>query len=143
MTLPQPIQLLREPAQEPTDSLFQSILDKSSYDFRKYIEQNIADADLLLEWRYYNDGKSWLGKTTYKKKTVVWISLWDKFIKAGFYFTDKTRPGILELAISEKIKTSFSAAQPMGKLIPLIMDIKSIDEMNDFCIIMNHKKNLR
>ena len=30
----------------------------------------------LAEWRYYNDGKSWLYKITKKKKTICWVAVY-------------------------------------------------------------------
>lgn len=100
-----PQQLLSDPNQKPTDKLFKSILDDKVYNILKKIDQTILEAGLLLEWRYYNDGKAWLGKVTYKNKTVVWLSVWKEFIKAGFYFTEKARPSVLELDFSTTLRS--------------------------------------
>jgi hypothetical protein len=35
----------------------------------------LADASINLEWRYYKDGNAWLGKATYRKKTVPFWSI--------------------------------------------------------------------
>lgn len=135
-------QLLRNPDQEPNDKLFKSALDRPIYDIMIQLDHNIVAAGLALEWRYYKDGKAWLGKVTYKKKTIVWLSLWKECIKASFYFTEKTRPGVLDLNFSDNIKSLFSVAKPIGKLIPLIVDIKDEERLNDFIIILDHKKVL-
>ena len=76
------------------------------------------------------------------KKTIVWISLWENLVKAGFYFTQKTRPEVLDLPFSPGIKTLFAEAKPVGKLIPLILDIKDETSLPDFITLINHKKNL-
>ena len=136
-------QLLRDPEQKPTDKLFKSILDRPVYDIMNKVDQYIATAGLALEWRYYKDGKAWLGKITYKKKTIVWLSVWKEFIKAGFYFTEKTRLGVLDLDFNDTIKSSFAATKPAGKLIPLIVEIGDEQRLKDFNIILNYKKNLR
>lgn len=65
-----PQQLLGNPEQEPTDELLKGILDKPIYDILNKIGQHIVAAGLALEWRYYKDGKAWLGKVTYKKKPL-------------------------------------------------------------------------
>jgi hypothetical protein len=44
---------------------------------------------LNIDWRYYNDGKAWLGKVQHKKKTVLWLSVWEDFFKVSFFFTEK------------------------------------------------------
>lgn len=136
-------QLLRNPVQEPSDTLFKSILDESIYEIMKKIDQNFITTGIDLEWRYYKDGKAWLGKATCKKKTIVWISIWANFIKASFYFTEKTRPGVLGLSFNEEVKSTFSGARPIGKLIPLIVNIKDEESFQDFKTLLNYKKNLR
>ena len=104
--------------------------------------QSLTDAGIDFEWRYYKDGKAWLGKASYRKKTIVWISLWENLVTAGFYFTQKTRPGVLDLPLSPGMKTLFAEAKPVGKLIPLILDIKDETSLPDFITLINHKKNL-
>ncbi|WP_158860201.1 DUF3788 family protein [Lunatibacter salilacus] len=137
-----PQQLLGDPNQKPTDKLFRSILDEQVYEIMKKIDQTILAAGLVLEWRYYNDGKAWLGKVTHKKKTVVWLSVWNEFIKAGFYFTEKTRPGVMDLDFGYAIKSSFAVTKPVGKLIPLLVDIEDEERLKDFSLILVYKKNL-
>lgn len=136
-------QLLRNPEEAPTDKLFKNILDKSIYEMMKKIDQIFITTEIGFEWRYYTDGKAWLGKATYKKKTVVWISVWENSIKASFYFTGKTRPGVLKLGFNEEIKSSFNNREPIGKLIPLTIDIKDEKSLHDFSVLLNYKKNLR
>ena len=137
-----PQQLLRDPEQKPDDTLFRSILAPTLFRVMEMILRSLADAGIDLEWRYYKDGNAWLGKATYRKKTVVWISLWENLVKAGFYFTQKTRPEVLDLPLSPGIKTLFAEAKPVGKLIPLILDIKDETSLPDFITLINHKKNL-
>ena len=50
--------------------------------------------DISKEWRYYNDGKSWLMKVTRKAKTVFWLSVIEKTFRITFYFTDKAAQAI-------------------------------------------------
>jgi hypothetical protein len=135
-------QLLRDSEQIPNESLFKEIL--SGPLFQTYLEiQNIfTNIGLSSEWRYYNDGKSWLCKVTHKKKTIVWISLWEFFFKAGFYFNEKNRGGIKDLDINQKNKDTFEKAQPIGKLFPLTLDIKNINDLNDFKKIIEYKINI-
>jgi hypothetical protein len=135
-------QLLSNPEQKPTGKLFKRFLARPIYDIMNKIDQRIAAAGLALEWRYYKDGKAWLGKVTCKKKTIVWLSVWKEFIKAGFYFTEKTRPGVLDLDFHATIKSSFAAAKPVGKLIPLMVDVKDEESLQDFTTLLEYKKDL-
>jgi hypothetical protein len=109
----------------------------------KMIIQQLSIAGIDFEWKYYRDGKAWLGKATFKNKTMVWISVWDKFIKTSFYFTEKTRPTLSTLDINQDIKSEFATKEPVGKLIPLVLEIKNKEILQDFIILLNHKKNLR
>lgn len=38
---------------------------------------------LSPEWRYYNDGKSWLCKMLSKKKNLFWLSIWEGCFRGG------------------------------------------------------------
>lgn len=136
-------QLLRNPEQIPNKELFEEILSKQLLQTYKEIEKIIADFGLLIEWRYYKDGKAWLCKITGKKKTIVWISLWENLIKSSFFFTEKNRSGIESLPIDTKIKTSFSKEKPIGKLIPLILEIDNIAKLDDFKKIIEYKLSLK
>jgi hypothetical protein len=43
--------------------------------------------------------------------------------KNQFFFTERTRTGVIDLEIDDKIKKEFKKANATGKLIPLILDI--------------------
>lgn len=48
----------------------------------------------------------------------------------------------MDLDFNHTIKSSFDAAKPIGKLIPLVVEINDEERLNDFSIILNYKKNL-
>lgn len=68
------------------------------------------------EWRYYNDGKSWLMKVTRKTKTVFWVSVFEKAFKTTFYFTDKAAEEIGESKISAELKKQFREGKRYNKI---------------------------
>ena len=68
-----------------------------------------APLNLNQEWRFYNDGKSWLSKITLRKKTILWLSIFEGYFKIAFYFSAKTSEGIEQLEIDENIKSGFDA----------------------------------
>ncbi|MCK7541544.1 MAG: DUF3788 domain-containing protein [Marinilabiliales bacterium] len=110
-------QLLRDPDTPPSEDLLRSVL-KSSYPAFEEMMEVITGAGYGLEpqWNYYKDGKAWLCKVVFKKKTVFWLSVWDGYFKAGFYFVERHCPGILELEIDARIKQELKAARPFGTL---------------------------
>jgi hypothetical protein len=136
--------LLREAEIEPTDEVLEKALGKEVFEVYRELQKDIStEFSLGHEWKFYRDGKAWLLKATCKKKTIFWLSIWEKFIKTSFYFTEKTRSGIFDLAISGKIKESFDKTESVGKLIPLIFDIEEKKQLNDFREIVKYKKSLK
>lgn len=98
---------------------------------------------LSAEWHYYNDGKAWLCKVTNKKKTICWISIWDKFFKMSFYFTKKYRKDIELLPISSVIKEDFKNTKVIGRLLPLVLEIKEREQLKDVLAIVDFKINIK
>lgn len=136
-------QILSDPAQIPGEALFREILGETLFQAYAGLQDIISACGLNGEWRYYNDGKAWLYKVTFKKKTVAWVSLWEESIKTSFYFTEKTCGGIMDLNIGEPVKTAFSQAKPIGKLIPLTLDLKQKEDAEDFRKIAEYKMSLK
>ena len=97
---------------------------------------------LTSTWNYYNDGKAWLCKVQFKKKTVFWLSIWDQYFKLAFYFTEKNGKGIFDLDIDEKIKKEFKEQPPVGKLLPLVLTINKKIQLKDVLKIVEYKKSL-
>jgi hypothetical protein len=73
------------------------------------------------EWRYYNDGKSWLCKVRRKEKTICWVSVWKKFFKASFYLGERAEPLVLASALGQPLKDGY--LQCSGKLRPLRVEV--------------------
>lgn len=135
-------QLLRNADCFPDDTYLRTLLDDDLFGTYKEFMYAISKLEMTYEWRYYNDGKAWLGKVTYKKKTVVWVSLWESCIKTSFYFTDKNRIAVQGLDIEESLKENFSAAKSIGRLIPLTLEICSREYLKPFVVIAEFKKSI-
>jgi hypothetical protein len=133
-------QLLRNPDIEPTSNVIAEALREADNAYIKFINE-LANHDIQLEWRYYNDGKAWLAKGLYKwtgvrggqnEKTVFWLSIWDGFFKVTIYVPEKARADVLSLPLDNEIKQMIVDSKQMGKLkhFPLVFDLCS-DEMFD------------
>lgn len=136
-------QTLKDQQQYPDEATLKKVLG-ASYEAFEELMKIIKDPEfsLLAEWNYYNDGKAWLCKVQFKKKTVFWLSAWDSFFKTTFYFTLKNCSGIIELDIDEKIKEDFVSSKSIGKLIPLTMEIHNKKQIKDLIKIIGYKKSL-
>ncbi len=139
------IQLLRDPEIIPTGEVLENALGKEVYAVYAELIKTITGTEFELapEWNYYKDGKAWLCKVVYKKKTVFWLSAWENHLKTSFYFTEKTRAGIFDLPIDEKIKQDFDETKVVGKLNPLTLCIDSPEKLEDLKEIIKYKKGLK
>lgn len=89
----------------------------------KYIHEN--HPNFAEQWRYYNDGKSWLLKVTNKAKTVFWLSVIKGTFRMTFYFGDKAEAAIEKGAISDELKAQFKNGKKYGKIRGLTVTFKN------------------
>jgi len=135
---------LKDPDIYPSDDVLKNVLGTSYPAFAELMEQVSADNFAFVpEWRYYKDGKAWLCKVCHKKKTVFWLSVWDKYFKVAFYFTEKTKPGVLDLHIPQEIKDNFKNHKLIGKLIPLVISVHEKQQIQDVLSVAQYKKSLK
>lgn len=135
--------LLRDPDIHPSQKVLEDALGKNNKVYNEFIGIITSPTlGLVPEWRYYKDGKSWLCKVCHKKKTIFWLSVWDKYFKLGFYFSEKNCSGIAVLNIDKKIKDEFKKSKNIGKLIPLVIKMNSKDQIDDVLKIIEYKKAL-
>ena len=137
-------QLLRDQQIFPSKEVLENELGRSYLAFEE-LTKRLTDAKygLTIEWRYYKDGKAWLCKVCFKKKTIFWLSVWDKYFKTTFYFTEKSGMGIKELNIEEELKESFNRSKAIGRLIPLTISINEKEQVKDVLILVEYKKSLK
>ncbi len=136
--------LFRENGQYPDNQALKESL-KEIYPVYNHLISVISNEPYSLEhqWNYYKDGKSWLCKVTYRKKTIFWLSVWDTCFKISFYFTEKTKPGLLDLNIEDSIKQSFANSKNIGKLVPLVIPVIILSQLEDVLKIIEFKKTCK
>ena len=134
--------LFTNPQIKPESRILEKALGKKYVVFMEF-EKKLSEQNLIIEWRYYNDGKSWLGKILYKKKNLCWISIWNTGFKITFYFTGKTIHGIHELKIDDAIKNLATNYKQTGKLIPILLIMRNKKRLNDALKILEYKKQLK
>jgi hypothetical protein len=136
-------QLLRDESVQPTSGIIAQALGEADEAYCVFLRKiGETPYDFNEEWRYYNDGKAWLCKITFKNKTVLWLSVWNGFFKTSFFFTDKHREDIEMLDIAENIKLNFRNAKNIGRLLPLVVDVKCQSQIDDVLKIADYKKRI-
>jgi hypothetical protein len=132
-------QLLRDASIFPSHAVLAEALGAAYAVYMDFMNR-LQGINIETEWRYYNDGKAWLGKNTHKKKTVFWLSVWDGFFKVSMFFTEKTSAGIAELLVDKEYKTF----EPLwAKLKPLVISVKAGTGLDDLFKVIEYKKNLK
>jgi len=114
----------------PTEEVIFSHIKKSKTNWNavfKYIQTN--HPELNEEWRYYNDGKSWLLKVTLKTKTIFWLVVLSNSFQITFYFSEKTVLSFSNLSISKTLDKKIKESKKVGKSTALTF-------------LMNDKTNL-
>lgn len=132
-------QLLRQPDIQPTDEVIAEALKESNPTYLKFIK-GLENHDIQMEWRYYTDGKAWLGKGTHrwigprggsKEATVFWLSIWEGFFKVTIYIPEKFRREVDHLPLEDEVKQMVADSRQMGntlKYFPLVFTLDS-DQM--------------
>jgi hypothetical protein len=136
--------ILTDKAQFPTEAVIASHLGKSKALWVAFFDHiHAAHPDILEEWRYYNDGKSWLLKVTRKSKTVCWVSVVEGAFRVTFYFTDKAAPAIAASAVADALKEQFTTGKAYGKLRGLTVVPKTKRDIEDAKALIALKLSLK
>jgi hypothetical protein len=146
-------QLLRDSSIEPTKEVIAEGLGAANGAYTKFIE-GLENYDIQMNWRYYNDGKAWLGKGLYKwttirgtqkETTAFWLSIWEGFFKISLFIPEKVRADALNLMLTDEIKEMIANSKQMGKLkfFPLIFDLSSDELFNEIYTLVNFRKALK
>jgi hypothetical protein len=131
---------LKDPEVFPTPEVLEKVLGKIYPVLKEFLNTIESDNfNFTPEWRFYKDGHAWLCKITFKKKTVVWLSVWADCFKVALYFTEKSGEGIPRLKISDSIKEGYVTHAPVGKLKPVIIEVRDKSQLPDIYTLLTYK----
>ena len=131
--------LLNEQEIFPTAEILKETLGESYAVFEE-MSAILAEKDVALDWKYYNDSKAWLCKVSCKKKTVFWLSAWNGFFKTSFFFLERHLEGIMALEIEDG---RYIIEKEWGKMIPLLFDISKSEQLPDLLKMVDFKKKAK
>ncbi|HRZ42743.1 MAG TPA: DUF3788 family protein [Bacteroidales bacterium] len=144
MATKEPVMLFRDPEDSISDESLGKAMSPQLFSVYQELISIMKDLyPIQHEWRYYRDGKAWLCKAIHKKKTVFWMSVWDRYIQITFYFTEKTASGLHTLPVDPEILTNQQSTTPVGKLIPVTLKIHHSKQLKDFSTILGYKVSLK
>ena len=123
--------VLSDKNQFPTEEIVFSHIGKTKtlwISIFEFIHTNYPE--ISEEWRYYNDGKSWLLKATKKSKTIFWLAVIKNTFRITFYFTDKAEELINESSISDELKENFKDGKRYNKIRGITVGFKNKKDVN-------------
>lgn len=127
--------VLSDPAVFPTDDVVFSQLrgEKNKWSaINDYMAEKYTGS--AGEWRYYNDGKQWLYKMQYKKKTVFWIGIVEGAFRITFYFGGKAEQAIVKSNLPDDAKDQYLNGERYGNIRAITFrstDIKDISVIHN------------
>ena len=116
--------VLTDPNVQPTDELIFSIIGENSRYWQQLIDYLYDHhADISEQWRYYNDGKSWLYRILQKKKTIYWIAVQKDTFRVSVFIPEKAEKLVEESDLSEIIKEEYRNAKQnsFGRAITVVV----------------------
>ena len=136
--------VLTDKNQFPTEEIIFSHIGKTRI-FWESLFKNIHSnhPEFTEQWRYYNDGKSWLLKVTKKTKTIFWLSVLKDTFRIAFYFGDKAEPTIMSSNISEELKNQFKNGKKYGKIRAITLTINTDDDIENVAELIETKLKIK
>ena len=147
------VQWLRDANIEPRSEVIADGLGSANDAYIGFLEK-LENHNIELNWRYYNDGKAWLGKGLYKwttirgtqkETTAFWLSVWEGFFRLTVYVPEKYRAEALALSRDAETKKMIEEAKQIGKLkfFPLVFDLYSDEKFDEILTIVDFRKMLK
>ena len=134
---------LNDKNEHPDDKVLSRALGKakSAWDsFMDFLDESCPS--FTGEWRYYNDGKSWLYKVTKKKKTICWVAVFNGKFKTGFYFPERAEVLIKKSKLAKKYVDQF-ANNKYGKTRGINVEIKKSADLKATKTLIEIKEQLK
>ena len=136
--------ILSDKNQFPTEEIIYSHIGKSKTLWQSLFQYIHSDhPELNEEWRYYNDGKSWLLKVTKKSKTIFWLSIIKNSFRITFYFTDKVEEAINKSPISDELKEQFKNGKKYNKIRGLTIIFKNKKDIEYAKLLITLKLSIK
>ena len=140
--MPQPV--LHDPDVFPSDELIFAHLGKARRLWEQVRERlpHVCPG-AQSQWRYYQDGKSWLMKVTFRKKTLCWVSVDTGSFRMTFYFTDKAASRIADSDLPTDLKEQFVTGRRSGKIRGITVRFTRKVDVHAACSLIAIKAQLK
>ncbi len=135
---------LADPAREPDDQLIASLVG-NKIDLWKLVISHAEKSfnDVSGSWNYYKDGKQWLFKFVWKKKTLFWAGIFNNTLRITFYFGDKAESTVLSSDIPSEIKEGFRNARHFGSIRPVSIELSEQSDVENIYKLIDLKARIK
>lgn len=120
--------VLKDKSVRPTDELIFAIIGEKSKLWESMLaELHIRYSDIIEQWNYYHDGKSWLFRVIKKKKTLCWVGVLSDSFRVTCYIGDKAAEMIEDGNLTETVKGIYRHAKSsrFGRTVSITMENSS------------------
>ncbi|MGC1392616.1 MAG: DUF3788 family protein [Bacteroidales bacterium] len=128
----------------PTDDYIFSIIGEKKIHWLRimnFLSENYPDSS--GSWNYYNDGKQWLYKYTWKKKTIFWSGILTDTFRITFYFGNKAETMIEYSDLPQIIKEDFRTAKKYGLIRPVSFIIRDKTDVDNVLKMIEIKSKIK
>jgi hypothetical protein len=128
----------------PTDEFIFSIIGDMKIFWQSIMNHMTNNyKDSAGEWNFYNDGKRWLFKMIYKKKTIFWAGILTDTFRITFYLGNKAETIIENSDLPQSIKEEFRTAKRYGLIRPVTFIVKDKTDVNNVLKMIAIKSKLK
>ena len=136
--------VLTDPKVQPTEELIFSIIGENSTYWEQLIEYLYENhSDITEEWRFYNDGKSWLYRALRKKKTLYWIGVIKDTFRISFWFGDKAEPVLEASTLPDSLKEEFRNAKRYAHSRAISIEMHSEADLENVIRLIELKAKMK
>lgn len=122
---------LKDPRQYPSAELLARLLGKAFPAWSAFQAMlRKSDPRLAGEWRFYNDGKSWLFKVTRQTTTACWVAMWDKHFTVAFYLNTRAEELIRNSSLGNDLKQGFLHPVEANKFRSIRVEVRKKSDLN-------------
>lgn len=97
---------------------------------------------LALSWHYFRDG-GWLRKALRGKRNLAWLAVWKEYATVTFYFASRQRKDLVALPIPDALRTQAAEAEMSGRMLPLVIEIRSRADVDAALEVLRYKLGAR
>jgi hypothetical protein len=125
--------VLTDKDQFPTEEIIYSHIGKAKTLWLSVLDYiHSSHPDIVEQWRYYNDGRSWLLNASRKKKTVFWLSVSKGTFRTTCYFSGKASQAVEESSLSADLKQQYRENLHGAKIHRITITYRKKSDIENF-----------